>query len=274
MNDLVLRETHGAVAHLTLNAPASLNALSDGMLAALRDRFCEVADDAAVKVVVLKGAGKAFLRRPRPQGDAGRTTICGWGQGLFRGSLCPLRRCDADDPRPAPTRHRPGSRHCHRRRLPAGRKLRSGRGRRRNALWRERRQHRPVLLHADGRAVAQRAAQGGVRDADDRRIHRRARARARSALSIVVVPHDSLEAETARLAATIAAKLGAAVKIGKRAFYDQVSIDLAAAYEHTAAVMVENMLWRDTAGRDLGLHREAHARLGRVREKPVRCAPA
>jgi enoyl-CoA hydratase/carnithine racemase len=61
------------------------------------------------------------------------------------------------------------------------------------------------------------------------------------------VPHDSLDAETARLAATIAGKLGAAVKIGKRAFYDQVSLDLAAAYEHTAAVMVENMLWRDTA---------------------------
>jgi 1,4-dihydroxy-2-naphthoyl-CoA synthase len=61
-----------------------------------------------------------------------------------------------------------------------------------------------------------------------------------------VVPHDQLDAETARLADTVAGKLGAAVKIGKRAFYDQITLELAAAYEHTAAVMVENMLWRDT----------------------------
>ena len=61
-----------------------------------------------------------------------------------------------------------------------------------------------------------------------------------------VVPHDALGAETDRLAETLAAKLGAAVKIGKRAFYDQLPLDLAAAYDHTAAVMVENMLWRDT----------------------------
>jgi enoyl-CoA hydratase/carnithine racemase len=61
-----------------------------------------------------------------------------------------------------------------------------------------------------------------------------------------VVPPEALEAETRALAETVAGKLGAAVKIGKRAFYEQISMDLAAAYEHTAAVMVENMLWRDT----------------------------
>jgi enoyl-CoA hydratase/carnithine racemase len=35
------------------------------------------------------------------------------------------------------------------------------------------------------------------------------------------------------------------VKIGKRAFYEQREMGLAAAYDHASAVMVENMLARD-----------------------------
>jgi enoyl-CoA hydratase/carnithine racemase len=61
-----------------------------------------------------------------------------------------------------------------------------------------------------------------------------------------VVPHDRLAVETRALAEVLAAKLNAAVRIGKRAFYDQIEMTLAGAYDHTAAVMVENMLWRDT----------------------------
>jgi enoyl-CoA hydratase/carnithine racemase len=61
-----------------------------------------------------------------------------------------------------------------------------------------------------------------------------------------IAPPDQLAAQTMALADTIAAKLGAAVRIGKRAFYDQIALDEAAAYGHTAGVMVENMLWRDT----------------------------
>jgi enoyl-CoA hydratase/carnithine racemase len=62
-----------------------------------------------------------------------------------------------------------------------------------------------------------------------------------------VVPHADLSEATLALAQTVATKLSAAVKIGKRAFYDQIGLDLAEAYAHTAAVMQENMLWRDTA---------------------------
>ncbi|TMV53646.1 enoyl-CoA hydratase, partial [Thioclava sp. BHET1] len=60
------------------------------------------------------------------------------------------------------------------------------------------------------------------------------------------VPPEALAEETLWLAETIAAKLTAAVKIGKRAFYEQAELGLADAYAHTAAVMAENMLWRDT----------------------------
>ena len=62
-----------------------------------------------------------------------------------------------------------------------------------------------------------------------------------------VVPHDQLDAATHQLAETVGAKLSLAVKIGKRAFYEQLPMDLSAAYDHTAAVMVTNMMARDTA---------------------------
>ena len=41
--------------------------------------------------------------------------------------------------------------------------------------------------------------------------------------------------------------IGAAVKIGKEAFYAQGEMSLDAAYAYTGRVMAENMLLRDTA---------------------------
>ena len=61
-----------------------------------------------------------------------------------------------------------------------------------------------------------------------------------------VVAPEALADETAALAAQVAAKLGSAVKIGKRAFYDQIQMALDQAYAHTGRVMVENMLDKDT----------------------------
>jgi len=61
-----------------------------------------------------------------------------------------------------------------------------------------------------------------------------------------VVPADTITAETQALAAQVAGKLGAAVKIGKEAFYRQIEMPVTAAYDYAGSVMVENMLWRDT----------------------------
>jgi enoyl-CoA hydratase/carnithine racemase len=61
-----------------------------------------------------------------------------------------------------------------------------------------------------------------------------------------VAPSDDLSETTRGLADTVANKLDPAIKIGKRAFYDQLEMPLAEAYDHTSDVMVENMLWRDT----------------------------
>jgi enoyl-CoA hydratase/carnithine racemase len=62
-----------------------------------------------------------------------------------------------------------------------------------------------------------------------------------------VVPAEKLAGETRGLAETVAAKLASAVRIGKRAFYEQAEMTLDGAYAHTGRVMAENMLHRDTA---------------------------
>ena len=60
------------------------------------------------------------------------------------------------------------------------------------------------------------------------------------------VPAEQLADETASLADQIASKLGSAVRIGKRAFYEQLQMRTADAYVFTGDVMVENMANADT----------------------------
>ena len=57
---LLLREDAGGIATLTLNRGPSRNALSLGLMAALQDALDAIAEDRAVRVVVLRGAGPAF----------------------------------------------------------------------------------------------------------------------------------------------------------------------------------------------------------------------
>ena len=57
---LVLLERRGSVAFLTLNRPSQYNALSEQMLAAMHAALDALGSDAAVRAVVLGGAGKAF----------------------------------------------------------------------------------------------------------------------------------------------------------------------------------------------------------------------
>ncbi len=59
-DDILLRHDHAGIATLTLNAPASFNALSTAMIAALTAQIAALATDQTIRVVVLKGAGKAF----------------------------------------------------------------------------------------------------------------------------------------------------------------------------------------------------------------------
>jgi enoyl-CoA hydratase/carnithine racemase len=61
------------------------------------------------------------------------------------------------------------------------------------------------------------------------------------------VPAAELAAETRALADKVTSKLGSAVRIGKRTFYEQLEMTLDVAYAHTGRVIAENMLHPDTA---------------------------
>ena len=60
MEQAVLYEVAGGVARITLNRPERLNAINGPLLAGLRESVVAANEDAAVKVMVLSGAGRAF----------------------------------------------------------------------------------------------------------------------------------------------------------------------------------------------------------------------
>ena len=61
-----------------------------------------------------------------------------------------------------------------------------------------------------------------------------------------VVPQQELETASRDMALRIAGKAPVAIKIGKRAFYEQAAMSLEDAYAYTGAAMAENMMARDT----------------------------
>src|SRR3984957_10625235 len=77
---VLLRETLGGIAVLTLNRPAARNSLSEGVIAALHAALKEIHDDVAVRAVVIAANGLAFsaghdmkeLTARRTDADRGR----------------------------------------------------------------------------------------------------------------------------------------------------------------------------------------------------------
>ena len=178
---ILLREDIASVAVLTLNRPQTRNSLSEAMLEALGDALTAIAHDASVRAVVLAANGPAFsaghdlkeLNSHRADHDRGRA--------YFKHIMTTCSAMMQQIVTHAAAGHRRGAGDRHRRRLPAGRELRP-RGRLADRQVRHaRRQYRPVLLDADGRACAQRVAQARDGNAAHRRDdHRRARRAHRS----------------------------------------------------------------------------------------------
>ena len=57
---VLLRETLGSIAVLTLNRPDARNSLSEGLIAELHAALAEIGDDADVRAVVIAANGPAF----------------------------------------------------------------------------------------------------------------------------------------------------------------------------------------------------------------------
>lgn len=246
MTDAILiRRDAGSIARLTLNTPQSLNALSDAMLAALAAELSALATDQTIRVVILQGAGKAFcaghdlreMQAGRASVDQGRTYFA----DLFK-------RC-ADVMQMIPALPQPVIAQVHGIATAAG----------------------CQLVASCDMAIAATECRFGVNGVNiglfcstpmvalTRNVPRKAAFEMLTTGQFITAPRaaelglinrhvasEVLESETQTLAETLAAKLGPALKIGKRAFYDQINLPLDQAYDHTAAVMVENMLWRDT----------------------------
>jgi enoyl-CoA hydratase/carnithine racemase len=238
---VLLSRRQDGVASLTLNRPGARNALSVGLMAALDAALVEAADDPAVHVVVIGGAGPAFcaghdLREMRENSGREATLalftqcselmlrivrlpkpVIARVQGMATAAGCQLvASCDlavaSEDARFAT----PGvdlGLFC------------------------------STPMVALSRAVGRKAAlemllTGEAVDA----------ARARE-LGLVnrVVPAAELDAATAALAGQIASKSPLVLAIGKEAFYRQDEMELAAAYRYAAEVMTRNMQVRDAA---------------------------
>lgn len=60
MSDIVLTETIDGITTVTLNRPASLNALSVALRQRLADVFSQLKDDDRTEVIILTGSGRAF----------------------------------------------------------------------------------------------------------------------------------------------------------------------------------------------------------------------
>lgn len=243
---LLERNDTGAVAHLRMNAPEKLNALSDGMLAALQTEFDALAEDRSIRAIVLSGTGKAFCAgHDLKEMTAGRQSEDG-GAAYFKDLF---DRCA-------------------------------------RMMMTIQRLPQPVIAQVHGiataagcqlvascdMAVAAEGTRFGVNGVNiglfcstpmvalTRNIPRKQAfemlttgqfipATRAEAMGLVnkVVPPEALEREAAALAGIVADKLGAAVKIGKQAFYAQIEMPMAQAYDYAGDVMVQNMLYRDTA---------------------------
>lgn len=239
------RNDTGAVAHLRMNAPERLNALSDEMLAALQAEFDALKEDRQIRAVILSGEGKAFCAgHDLKQMTAGRQAEDG-GKAYFKDLFDRCTRMMLS----IQSLPQPVIAQVHGIATAAG----------------------CQLVASCDLAVAAAGTRFGVNGVNiglfcstpmvplSRNIPRKHafemlttgefieadEARAKGLVNRVV-PHDDLAAETTALAEKLATKLSAAVRIGKRAFYDQMQMPIADAYAYAGEVMVENMLYRDT----------------------------
>lgn len=242
---ILIREDAASVAHLTLNTPGTLNALSDEMLAALTTELETIAGDPTIRAVILSGEGKAFCAGHNlKQMTAARAAEDG-GLAYFQDLFARCAKMMVQITRMP----QPVIAQVHGIATAAG----------------------CQLVASCDMAVAAEGTRFGVNGVNiglfcstpmvalTRNIPRKLafemlttggfipaeRAAELGLVNRVVAPAD-LEAETRALADTVAAKLGAAVKVGKSAFYDQLTMGLEEAYTFTGDVMAQNMMFRDT----------------------------
>jgi enoyl-CoA hydratase/carnithine racemase len=241
---ILLRETLGSIAVLTLNRPTARNSLSERLIAELHASLDEIRDDAQVRAVVIAANGPAFsaghdmkeLTARRSDADRGRAyfaqimdacsammqaivhlpkPVVAAVQGIATAAGCQLvASCDLAVASEAAAFATPGvdiGLFCSTPMVALSRNV-------------PRKQAMEMLLTGD--PVSATTAQGiGL-------------------INRVVAAGNERDAAIA-LAARVSLKSAYTVKLGKAAFYRQAEMSLADAYRYAAEVMTENMMARD-----------------------------
>jgi enoyl-CoA hydratase/carnithine racemase len=241
---VLLHENLGDVAVLTLNRPAARNSLSAELLEAMIAALTAISTNRAIRAVVIAANGPAFcaghdlkeLTARRTDADRGRaffTTV--WKlcstmmqavarlpqpaiasvQGAASAAGCQLvAMCDLAIASNAATFATPGVNiglFCSSPMVALSRNVA--------------RKHAMEMLLTGDPISAEHAQRIGL-------INR-------------LVPAGQERDEAIRLARVIASKSAAAIKIGKPAFYAQLEMGLADAYDHASRVMIDNMMISD-----------------------------
>jgi enoyl-CoA hydratase/carnithine racemase len=244
--DILERQDDNGVAHLRMNTPETLNALSDAMLAALQSNLEAVAEESGIRAVIISGAGRAFcaghnlreMQSARQSADKGAAAFA----DLFdRCAKMMLTVQSIPQPVIAQVHGLAAAAGCQ-------------------------------LVATCDMAVASEDARFGVNGVNiglfcstpmvaltravppkkafemltTGRFADAAEALDMGLINKAVAAAD-LDAETQQLAQTVASKLAPAVRIGKRAFYQQAEMSRAEAYRYAGDVMVQNMALDDTA---------------------------
>lgn len=241
----VTKTIQGATATLTMTQPSSLNSLSTAMLASLHSTLDDLAHDDAIKTIILNGQGKAFcaghnlkeMQSARDAADAGARAfktlfddcaalmarirsqpqiIIAQVHGIATAAGCQLAAtCDITI---------------------AAQSAKFGVNGVNIGLFCS------TPMVALTRAIGQKAAFELLTTG---RFLTAAEAQ-NLGLITRAVPDDSLSDETQALAQQINGKLGSALRIGKRIFYDQIHLPEPDAYALAGQAMVENTLNEDT----------------------------
>lgn len=242
----VLRENSGDIAVLILNRPRARNTLSEAMLQALRRALADIAEEKAVRAVVLAAKGSVFsaghdlkeLTAHRSEADGGRgytqhiMQICSAMmlsiprlpqpviaavEGTATAAGCQLvATCDLAVTSSAAKFSTPGVHiglFCSTPMVALSRNVG--------------RKHAMEMLIT-----------GDTISADDAY---------RIGLVNRVVEPGMARQHALRLAQKISAKSPAVIKLGKEAFYRQLEMGIADAYAYASEVMVQNMMARDAA---------------------------
>ena len=211
---LVLRKDENGISNLIINRPKSYNALSIDCMEALMQEISAISEDPSIKVVILSGSGKGFcaghdLKEMRADPVIAKV------HGIATAAGCQLvSTCDLAVAEEGARFATPGVNiglFCSTPMVGLSRNVS--------------RKHAMEMLLTGDFISAKRAYEIGL-------INR-------------VVPDSKLDTSALEFAEKIASKSPLTLKIGKKAFYEQLDKDLTSAYQFCSKVMVENMMARD-----------------------------